>query len=134
LKASSNTTPAGQAENRRVEITANHYHIVRPIYSEVIESFYTPEIGQFQTNIQTPEGLKESTFSAWTADQSLVQIKSIRPETKLAWNWLNQNGEKIRNISQLIYAIRIVDNDDKVFETSPQNRTHHRNSGNCQYH
>ncbi|MBN2088013.1 OmpA family protein [candidate division KSB1 bacterium] len=120
LKASSNNTPAGQAENRRVEITSNHSNIIRPIYSEVIESFYTPEIGQFKTNIQVPEGLKEWTFTAWTDEQSLVQIKSNRPEKNLSWNWLNQNGEKIRNISQLHFAIKIIDNDEKVFETVPK--------------
>ncbi len=120
LKASSNNSPAGQAENRRVEITANHYNIMRPIYSEVIESFYSPEIGQFKTNIQTPEGLKEWAFTAGTEDQSLVQIILKRPETNLSWNWLNQNGEKIRNIPQLFYAIKIVDNDNRIFETPPK--------------
>jgi OOP family OmpA-OmpF porin len=39
------------------------------------------------------------------------------PKTSITWNWLNDTGDKITDISQLDYAIEITDSDGRTFES-----------------
>lgn len=117
LKNSSNRTLEGQAENRRVEITSDHAFITRPIRSEVNEYLYQPEIGRFTTNISATEGLKNWEFHAYQDDALLTKLIFTEPKSSITWNWINDAGDKISEISQLDYAIKITDSGGRGFES-----------------
>lgn len=119
-KPSSARTPAGQAENRRVEITSNEPSLLRPIRSEVNELVFAPEIGQFQLKINAPEGLKQWKFQANSPAGILFSKTSDEPKTELAWNWLNLQGEKISQLDQLSYSLEIIDAEGAFFTTVPK--------------
>lgn len=116
-KPSSKRTREGQAENRRVEITANHYEILRPIRSEVTEYLYQPEIGYFNTQINAPEGLKQWRFYAHCGADQLVELDYQQKKSEITWNWINNSGEKIQGPNSLNYGIKITDLDGRSFES-----------------
>lgn len=120
-KRSSLTTPEGQAENRRVEITSNQFAILRPIRSEITEFVYRPEIGVFTTEINAPEGLQGWEFAAYHDQDPLIKILFDQPKTSINWNWIDLRGQKIRDLDHIEYAIRITDHDGNVFN-SPRYR------------
>ncbi len=116
-KRSSLTTPEGQAENRRVEITSDHFSILRPIRSEVTEFVYQPEIGVFTTQVNAPEGLQGWEFEAYHGQDPLIKILFDQPRTNINWNWLDLRGQKIHGIDHIEYAIRITDQDGNTFHS-----------------
>jgi len=119
-KASGTRTPAGQAENRRVEITSNEPGLLRPIRSEVSELVFAPEIGQFQLQIKAPEGLKQWKFQANSPAGILFTKTFDEPKTDLTWNWLNLQGEKISQLDQISYSLEITDLDGASFTSAPK--------------
>lgn len=119
-KKSSITTPEGQAENRRVEISSDHYYILRPIRSEITEFIYQPEIAQFTPKISAPEGLKQWEFYAFDQSVPLIRMTFDMPKSSINWNWINDQGEKISGLSRIAYGIKITDQDGRVYESELQ--------------
>jgi outer membrane protein OmpA-like peptidoglycan-associated protein len=119
-KRSSISTPEGQAENRRVEITSDHYYILRPIRSEISEFIYNPQIGYFNSKINTPEGLKQWEFYAYDHETQLIKMTFETPKSIINWNWIDESGEKVNNISHIDYFIKITDQDGRIFESRHQ--------------
>jgi len=119
-KRSSIRTAEGLAENRRVEIASNHYNILKPISSEVVENVYNPEIGYFNTTISAPEGLKNYEFLAFNNNTNLVKVDYNESKNKISWNWIGDDGEKISQISEINYFLKIRDNDGRTFESKPK--------------
>lgn len=119
-KSSSITTPEGQAENRRVEIFSQSFEILRPIRSEIIEYIYRPEIGQFNTALQAPEGLREWQFLAFHEDMQLAKMVYNMPKTQVTWNWIAGKGEKILEIPYIHYRMVVRDKENQVFESPVQ--------------
>ena len=119
-KRSSISTPEGQAENRRVEITSDHYYLLRPIRSEISEFIYNPPIGYFNPKINTPEGLKQWEFYAYDHKTQLIKMTFGAPKSPINWNWIDESGEKINNISHIDYFIKITDQDGRIFESRRQ--------------
>jgi outer membrane protein OmpA-like peptidoglycan-associated protein len=78
---------------------------------------YQPEIGNFAAKINTPAGLKNWEFHAYQNDVQLIKMSFTEPKTSITWNWLNDTGDKITDISQLDYAIEITDSDSRTFES-----------------
>ncbi len=120
-KRSSPTTPEGQAENRRVEITSDHFSILRPIRSEITEFIYYPEIGIFSTQINAPEGLQGWEFAAYHDQDPLIKILFDQPRTSINWNWIDLRGQKIHDLDHIEYGIHIIDKDGRSFH-SPRHR------------
>ena len=115
---SSTRTPEGCAENCRVEISSRDYRLMQPVRSEVIEYIYSPQIGTFNTKISAPEGLKSYEFKV-TNENNVIYNQTFTEKKKvISWNWLDNTGEKIYNINQINYSLRITDNDGKSFETA----------------
>lgn len=119
-KPSSTRTPAGQAENRRVEITATEPALLFPIRSEITESVYQPEIGVFRVALHVPEGLKEWTFTAAAGGEILLRKTFGEPKAEINWNWLNTRGEKISRLDQINYSLEIRDDDAQSVTTAPK--------------
>ncbi len=119
-KKSSLTTPEGQAENRRVEITPDHYYILRPIRSEISEWTYTPEIGSFMAEINAPDGLQRWEFQACDQTGPLTTMTFDTPKSVINWNWITDAGEKISGSYRIDYFIKIFDREGQVFESDHQ--------------
>jgi outer membrane protein OmpA-like peptidoglycan-associated protein len=119
-KRSSVSTPEGQAENRRIEIGSDHYYILRPIRSEISEYVYTPEIGYFTPSITSPEGLKQWEFYAYHNNNRLVKKSFNEPKSSINWNWISENGDKINNISNIMYQIKISDRNGRTYQSPKQ--------------
>lgn len=115
-KRSGTRTTEGRAENRRVEITSDHYDIIRPVRSEITEFRYTPEIGQFNTRIKAPEGLAGWEFHVFAKEESFFKLNFKKPQERFSWNWIGVAGEKIQDNHQLEYKINITDEDGETFE------------------
>ncbi|NOZ60361.1 MAG: OmpA family protein [Calditrichaeota bacterium] len=117
-KPSSTKTPEGCAENRRVEIVSNHRNILMPIRSEIQEISFSPEIGYFNTKVSAPEGLEFFEVSAYAGQSLLMNKKFVEPRAQVSWNWLNQKGEKLFNVPEVTYGMKIKDKDGRVFEST----------------
>jgi len=119
-KKSSMNTPEGQVENRRVEISSDHYYMLRPIRSEISELIYNPEIGYFNPTVHAPEGLMEWEFYAFHDDNRLIRNSFNEPKSSINWNWITEYGDKVSNISSIIYHIKISDKEGQIFESPKQ--------------
>ncbi|MBN1350686.1 OmpA family protein [candidate division KSB1 bacterium] len=119
-KPSSIRTTEGQAENRRVEISSRRYSILEPIRSEITERIYQPEIGFFKLRIAAPEGLKDWAFIANSLSGALLKKSFQTEKTEFSWNWIDDSGERIHDVSQIQYGISITDQDNESFESAPK--------------
>lgn len=119
-KSSGSRSQAGQAENRRVEITSADYNMTRPVRSEITEFVYQPEIGYFNAKVEAHEGLKHWEFIAQNGGQALTQMKFDEVKPRFSWNWINATGAKLNTLENLTYRIKIEDNDGEIFESELQ--------------
>jgi outer membrane protein OmpA-like peptidoglycan-associated protein len=120
LKPSSTRTPEGLAENRRVEITSNDDRILRPVKSVVIEQHYTPAAGEFTIDVHADDGLRDWQFVTESEGSSLFSANLTNfPSGAFYWNWLDDQGNPISDISVINYHIVITDREGVVYETVP---------------
>lgn len=115
-KPSSTRTPEGAEENRRVELLSDHPDILRPVKSIITEHQFDPPVGEFHVHVEAEDGLREWQFQAFDGSRLLYSTSfSNFPGDKFYWNWLDENGRKISDVSNLSYTMSVFDVDDKSF-------------------
>lgn len=120
LKPSSTRTAEGLAENRRVEITSNEERILRPVKSVVIEQHYTPAVGEFAIEVHADDGLRDWQFITESDESSLFSANfSNFPSGAFYWNWMDNQGNQISDISAIDYHLVVSDREGMVYETLP---------------
>jgi outer membrane protein OmpA-like peptidoglycan-associated protein len=108
VPSTSNDT-AGQAENRRVEITSDSWEIMKPVMFVNRYTSIKPETVQFTIEHSADEGLAGWT---WLADQSGRTFDTRSGsvlERRMTWNWHNTRNEAVASKGDLACTIQITD-------------------------
>lgn len=86
-KPSDETTPYGQAENRRVEISASPSSVLGPIETKKLERTATPPRMVFDPVITSEAGVKSFTITIKHGDKVLEHIDGLAGGDQQRWLW-----------------------------------------------
>lgn len=106
---SSSTTPEGQAENRRVELTSNIPELLEPVTAEFVSRVANPPALSFALDISSGAGLKQWALEIQNVDNqgAMTTLKDTSGGTtypqRWIW-WLNDQPTTIPTSSEPISA------------------------------
>jgi outer membrane protein OmpA-like peptidoglycan-associated protein len=113
-KASDETTPNGQAENRRVEITATPSTILGPIETKKLERTATPPRMVFDPVITSEAGVKSFTITIKHGARILEHIDALSEGSQQRWLWNIPAENLIAQGDSVIWVAEVVDSADNV--------------------
>lgn len=104
---SNNTTPQGQEENRRVEITASVTDILRPVTISNVTVSATPPLVEFIPHVQSEVGLADWQGIIEQEGKVIRSLRSSTPEpTPYRWNVTEQPYPKLDKPITVTYTVR----------------------------
>ncbi|MDP4220725.1 MAG: OmpA family protein [Bacteroidota bacterium] len=112
-QASDDNAPAGQAENRRIEITTNTPSLLEPIETHRIERTATPPNIVFKSNIVSSfAGLKSQIITIKQGGKIIKTIDGLasNPGGELLWDIAE--GNAIANKDSITWQMDVVDSAD----------------------
>jgi outer membrane protein OmpA-like peptidoglycan-associated protein len=110
--ASSENTPEGLDENRRVEFTSTSSSLLREVNTRSIEKIVTPPVAHFFPKVFAESGLDswKLTISQGGRELFVREGKSLPPDT-IAWDWKNSQGELPASDAQYTFSLIASDTD-----------------------
>ncbi len=106
---SSSRDSLGQAENRRVEITAENWDVLRPVtFVRRIAGVSPPQI-QFRPTVKADEGLETWVLTVEQNGQEFDHRQGTQPESGITWNWKNREGALPASTGDLLCRFMVRD-------------------------
>lgn len=107
--ASDDRTPAGQAENRRVELTSNDPSITRPVTVERIERTATPPSFNFEPRILASAGVRSATITVRQGRRVLMTADAITGAVRDEYVWSLDDRSMPDTRDSLVFELEVQD-------------------------
>jgi outer membrane protein OmpA-like peptidoglycan-associated protein len=118
-KASNSSTPQGQAENRRVEITSDVPQIFEPIPLDIVERTTTPSTIKITPHVVADNGLRQWDITVWQEGKTLKDISGTGAiPDHFDWDPSDRDNSS-PSADRIFYKINVTDNAG-ISYTSPE--------------
>lgn len=102
-------TLTGEAENRRVEITASNRDILEPVETKRLEQTATPPRIKFYQDIYSASGLRSNKITISQGGRVIQTFDKLSGESRSEWLWNISQADALKGDDSVLWTMEVTD-------------------------